>query len=220
MAIRRQSYSPGRMHLYGLLKSSRVSLQVNSIPSVLANRGFPSNAVRDLRFFCDSIEFPGKNLSTAEYKIAGYNRAKIPILRNYSEINLSFYQDMITFPMFEFFSTWIELAAPRDHVVAYYDDVVIKNGVELIQWEEGADEVNFVAQLVNAYPVAVTSMPSTWGDDNFQKVNVSMAFEDYKIVDGKSTLRKTFRFLPPRPSRASSEQAVEQALDPNATAES
>jgi hypothetical protein len=189
MAIRRQSYSPGRMHLYGLLKSSRVSFQIFEIPNVLAERGFPRNQIRNLQYFCDSLEFPGKNLNTAEYKISGLNRAKIPILRNYSEINLSFYHDMINFPMYEFFNTWIELAAPRDNVVAYYDDIVVKEGIELIQWEEGSDEVNFVVRLRNAYPIAVTSMQSNWGDDNFQKVNVSFVFEEFKVVDGKNTMK-------------------------------
>ena len=196
MAIRRQSYSPGRMHLYGLLKSSRVSLQIAAIPNLLRQKGFPTNAMRNLQYFCDSIEFPGKNLSTSEFKMAGFNRARIPILRNFSEINLSFYHDVQVFPMYDFFNYWIELAAPRDNVVAYYDDIVVKQGIELIQWEEGSDEVSFVVQLINCYPTNVTSMQGNWGDDNFHKVNVAFVFEDFKVVDGKNTIRKSLGVSP------------------------
>lgn len=193
MAIRRQSYSPDKLRIFDFLKSSKVSLQMFDIPRILERRGFPRNKLEDLRFMCESLEFPGKNVSTTEYKISGYNRGKVPILRNFSEINLSFYTDSRKFPAYDFFNTWIELTAPRDHVLPYYDDILVREGIELIQWEDSRDEASFVVRLINAYPTTVTSMPGNWGDDGLHRVNVSLTFEDFKVVDGNNVMNKLLR---------------------------
>lgn len=189
MAIRRQTYSPGQLHLFELLKASHVSMQMNDIPNIWDERLFPRNKIRELQFLCESVELPGKSLATTEYKVSGYNRAKIPILRNNTEINLTFLQDTKRFPIYEFFNTWIELAAPRDNVVQYYDDIVVREGIELIQWEEGRNEANFVVRLINAFPTSVATVASNWGDDNFQRINVSLTFEEFKVVDGQNKIK-------------------------------
>lgn len=188
---RRQSYSPGELFRYALLKSSKMSFQINEAPGVLRNKGFATNLLREMQFLCESVELPGKSLATTEYRVAGDNRAKIPIARNFPEINLTFLHDEFKFPMYDFFSKWIELAAPREHSVAYYDDIVVKQGIELIQWEEGRNEASIVVQLRNAFPITLASLQGNWGDDNVQRVSVSFAFEDFKVVDGRGRLSIT-----------------------------
>lgn len=168
---------------------------MNDIPAILKRESrIPRNKLRDLQFLCESVEMPGKNLSTAEYRVAGDNRAKIPIARNFPEVNLTFLHDEYLFPLYDFFSKWIELAAPREHSVAYYDDIVVKQGIELIQWEESGKEAAMVAQLRNAFPITLASMQGNWGDDNIQRISVTLAFEDFKIIDGSNTIGKSISF--------------------------
>lgn len=179
-------------------------------PEIFKRRRFPTKSLRELQFLCESVELPGKNLSTTEYRVAGDNRAKIPIARNFPEINLTFLHDEYKFPMYDFFNTWIELAAPREHVVEYYDDIVVKQGMELIQWKDDANDAAIVVQLRNAFPVTVASMQGNWGDDNVQRVSVSFTFEDFKVVDGKSRLR----LGPKRLSSFMLEDPIRENLDP------
>ena len=186
---RRQSYSPSKLFEFPLLKSSKMSLQMTDAPEIFKRRRFPSRTLRELQFLCESVELPGKSLATTEYRVAGDNRAKIPIARNFPEINLTFLHDEYRFPMYDFFNMWIELAAPREHTVEYYDDIVVKQGIELIQWKEDSNDAAIVVQLRNAFPVTVASMQGNCGDDNVQRVSVSLTFEDFKVVDGKNRLR-------------------------------
>lgn len=152
-----------------------------------------------LRFLCDSVEFPGQSLETTDYKISGKLRAKVPYLRRYSEINLSFYHET-EFPMYDFFSRWIELASPRDTYNSYYDDIVVP--LYIIQFDSVAqDRINktghmqkyFIVNCVNAFPVSFQSMPGNWADEGYHKLNVSFTFEDYRIVSDGADARSVLR---------------------------
>lgn len=184
------SYSPGNLLRYSFLKACRVSFHMPEVPRVMRNYGFPTYLLRDTQFFCDSVEFPGKALQTVEAKVSGYNRAKVPILRTYNEINLSFYHPSDTFPVFDYFSTWIEQSARRDSQVAYYDDIVCGESIQLTQWEPEQDTINFAAILINAFPTQVLPLQGNWTDDGFQKVSLTMTFEDYEMASnvGKGSI--------------------------------
>lgn len=185
--FKRISYSSGNLLRYSFLKACRVSFHMPEIPRVMRNYGFPTYLLRDIEFFCDAVEFPGKALQTVEAKVAGTNRAKVPILRTYNEINLSFYHPADTFPVFDYFSTWIEQCAPRDSKVAYYDDIVLREGIQLTQWEPSENTVNFAAILTNAFPTSVMSLQGNWSDEGFQKVNITMTYEDYEMANDVGT---------------------------------
>lgn len=116
------------------LKSCRFAFFLPSLPYCIRRYyNISPKVLENMRFLCDSVEFPGKNFETIEYKLAGKNRAKVPYLRRVSEINLSFYHET-EFPMYDLFSEWIELAAPRDTQNQYYEDIIVPY-LNLIQFD-------------------------------------------------------------------------------------
>lgn len=173
---------PSNLFQFEFLKSSRVEFSMVQLPNIFPSAYKNRVRLRDLSYMCESLEFPGKNLSTVEFRQAGFNRAKIPILRNYSEISLTFLLPRDSrLPLYNMFSDWIEYAAPRDNVVPYYDDIVVKEGIRLTQYRDSSvDAEEFRVKLINAYPISISSIQGNWGDNDFAKLIVSLAFEDFK----------------------------------------
>ena len=115
-----------RIQNFSFLKSSRFLFQFLSIPKIvgadgvgylfsdvvggiidnsIANKTY-EGLLRDMTFICDSIEFPGQTLTTAERRIPGELKIKTPVSRDYSEINATFLYPA-EFPLYEFFNNWI-----------------------------------------------------------------------------------------------------------------
>ncbi len=182
------------------LKSCRFGFFMPSVPRCFSNSGIDLSPkfVQNLRFLCDSIEFPGKTLETVEYKIAGKNRAKIPYLRRVNEINVSFYHET-EFPMYDFFSEWIELASPRDTLNSYYDDIVVRSLI-LIQFDAVAEnrfslnkgmKKYFTVRCRDVFPTSLASLQGNWADEGYHKLNVTFTLEEFQIIaeDSRSKVR-------------------------------
>lgn len=173
------------------LKACRFGFFMPSVPRCFSVNDIELSpkTVQNMRFLCDSVEFPGKSLETVEYKIAGKNRAKIPYLRRYNEISLSFYHET-EFPMYDFFSDWLDLASPRDTLNSYYDDIVVPNLI-LIQFDAVAEnriairkgmKKYFTVRCKNAFPTNVASMQGNWADEGYHKLNVTFTIEEFEVV--------------------------------------
>ena len=181
-----------RIQSFSFLKSCRYSFSLLSLPRCI-NGDLFQGVISDGRFLCDSIEFPGQTLSTTDYRIPGSRKIKVPFLREYSEINATFYYPS-QIPMYQFFNEWITAASFRNTRNEYFDDITCQ--ARIIQFKEG-DEVigNTVNEIVdsqpvqmrvslkNLYPLSITSLTSNWGDDNFHKISVSFFFENMEIKD-------------------------------------
>ena len=187
-----------RIQSFSFLKSCRYSFSLLSLPRCirrnLASSGVLfQDVISDGRFLCDSIEFPGQTLSTTDYRIPGSKKIKVPFLREYSEINATFYYPS-QIPMYEFFYEWIATTSFRNTKNEYFDDITCQ--ARIIQFKEGNEfsgntineivdnqPVQMKVNLKNLYPLSVTSLSSNWGDDNFHKISVSFFFEDMEIKD-------------------------------------
>lgn len=207
-----------RLQSFSFLKSSRFLFQFLKLPgkSILSNDdvsyfyseitgGIQDNSVanrldtdlmRDLSFVCESIEFPGQTLTTAESRIPGSLKIKTPVLRDYNEITASFLYPAEV-PVYEMFSNWVINASIKNTRTQYYNDIV--GEARIVQFLEGGSVIDATEQtgvasrkiegqaphnsikLYNIYPISFAPIQSNWGDDGFQRLSVTFYFEGIDI---------------------------------------
>ena len=169
------------------IKSAKFSMQFTRIPTFAYSDIVSSLDFRKLTFLCDTVEFPGQTLTTADYRIPGQLKTKIPYARDFNEVNFSFYiNDEI--PMYTIMSNWVYGISYTSTQNRYFDEIV--GTIELTQFEDttgssrsSPDAVrNMTVRLIDLYPTTLQSMPSNWGDDGYQKVNIGFFFKDLQIV--------------------------------------
>lgn len=201
-----------RIQSFSFLKSSRFLFQFLGIPKIIGTEdigyflsdivgGIIDNSLssktydsllRDMTFICDSIEFPGQTLTTAEHRIPGHLKIKTPISREYSEINATFLYPA-EFPLYEFFSQWMRSASAKNTQNYYFDEIV--GQARIIQFLEGGEGVTDLesgtiegqtpynaVSIKNIYPLNFAPMPSNWADDGFHKMSVTFFFEGMEII--------------------------------------
>jgi len=80
---------------------------------------------RGFSMFCESVEFPGKNVQAVDYKIPGRNRIKVPYGKEYPEVTMTFIHN-INIPVYDIFSYWIDWAIQEFTSVEsrYFDELV------------------------------------------------------------------------------------------------
>ena len=169
------------------IKSAKFSMQFTRIPSFAYESYVESLDFRKLTFLCDTVEFPGQTLTTADYRIPGQLKTKIPYARDVNEVNLSFYiNDEV--PMYTIMSNWIYNISNTSTKNKYFDEIV--GTIELTQFEDTTLSIeaspkavrNMTIRLIDVYPITLQSMPSTWGDDGYHKVNVGFFLKDLAPV--------------------------------------
>ena len=181
---------PGNLFKFDFLRSSRVQFSMTGLPNIFPASYKRAIDFRDIIHMCESLEFPGKSLSTIDFAQAGFNRAKIPVLRNYPEITLTFLLPRDdSLPLYQLFTDWVELAAPRDNTVPYYDDIVLRQGIKLTQYRDTGKK-EYTVVLFNAYPMSVTSVQGNWGDNDVSKLVLNLTFEDFKFEDRLNAVRE------------------------------
>lgn len=93
---------------------------------------------RGFSMFCESVEFPGKNVQATDYKIAGYNRIRVPYSREYPEVTLTFIHN-IDVPVYDIFSYWVDFISNEFTSVnnRYFNEIV--TDFTLLQYSEFPD---------------------------------------------------------------------------------
>lgn len=169
------------------IKSAKFSMQFTRIPSFAYESYVESLDFRKLTFLCDTVEFPGQTLTTADYRIPGQLKTKMPYARDVNEVNLSFYiNDEV--PMYTIMSNWIYNISNTSTKNKYFDEIV--GTIELTQFEDTTLSNfaspkavrNMTIRLIDVYPITLQSMPSNWGDDGYHKVNVGFFLKDLASV--------------------------------------
>lgn len=132
----------------------------------------------DLGITCEQVEFPGRNLEISEPNIYGPSW-KMPYGTAYPEISMTFICDS-KLKQRTIFDQWMDLINPKTtYDFRYKTDYVIR--IEIIQYDE-LSNATWGIILNEAFPTSVQPLNASWADSNeFQKVQVSMAFTDYEI---------------------------------------
>lgn len=182
------TYNIDRFKQQNLIRSSKFAARFLSIPS------FATDVAQDaenMLYLCDSIEFPGQNLTAVDYKIPGKLKVKVPFNRDINEVSFTFYVSDTT-PIYGILSNWIYEISPNNAQNRYFDEIV--GQVELLMFEDVTSSYeksspnafkHMSVYLIDIYPLSVQSMPANWMDDGFHKVTASFFFSDLELTSRK-----------------------------------
>lgn len=141
---------------------------------------------RYLSLQCESAELPGKNLITGDAKIYGPTY-KVPYQTQYNDISLSF---IATNEFYErkLFDRWLEAIMPSDTNNLRYakgEKTRYMTNIKVIQYDDFIKQI-YAVELIDAFPIGISSQPLSWSEDNFHRVNVQFAYQKYNVIyDGK-----------------------------------
>lgn len=137
---------------------------------------------RYLALQCESAELPGKSLLTQDVKIYGPT-FKVPYQTQYQETTLTF---MCTNEFYErkLFDRWMEAIMPTDtNNLRYAKDEKTRymTNIQIIQYDEFIKKI-FVIELMDAFPLAISSQPLSWSEEGFHRVSVQFTYQKYRVV--------------------------------------
>ena len=148
-----------------------------------------SSLSRYLALQCETAELPGRTLATADVKVYGPT-FKVPYQSQYNDINLGF---LCTNEFYErkLFDRWIEAIHPSDTNNLRFpkdDKTRYMTNIKIIQYDEFIRQI-YAVELIDAFPVGVSSQQLSWSEDNFHRVSVHFAYQKYRVIyDGNYDL--------------------------------
>ena len=171
-----------------LLRSCKFALRMDRHPGILSD--YSNSDLKQFTFLCDSIEFPGRSLTTTDFNIPGRQKIRTPYKREFNEITMTFYHNT-KFPIYQYFTNWLDEISPNTTSNRYFDSIV--TNLMLFQFYDTAantplsggfggsrDHVKYPEMMIpiyDAYPVTVSSLPSNWADDGFHKITATFFYE-------------------------------------------
>ena len=150
---------------------------------------FPDNILRKALLFCDQIQLPGVNFSTAQNRSYGEFR-EAPYEKLYEHINLSFYVDK-DMQVKELFDRWIEtIYNPQTRTFNYYDNYVTDIKIKV---QDISDRSHYYVTLYECFPKSVGAVQLDYASKDVMKLSVSMA---YKWADATTLIPDGFQGIP------------------------
>lgn len=137
---------------------------------------------RYLALQCETTELPGKTIQTADAKIYGPT-FRVPYQTQYSEANMTF---LCTNEFYErkLFDKWMESIMPSDTNNLRYpksDKSRYMTNPKIIQYDEFIQQI-YAIELIDAFPIGISSQPVSWNDDAFHRLTVQFAYQKYKVI--------------------------------------
>ena len=147
-----------------------------------------SNAAisRYLSLQCEVAELPGKNLITGDVKVYGPT-FKVPYQTQYNDTTLTF---LATNDFYErkLFDRWLEAIMPSDTNNLRYskeESTRYMTNIKIIQYDDFIKQI-YAVELIDAFPIGISSQALSWSDDNFHRVSVQFAYQKYRVIyEGK-----------------------------------
>lgn len=170
-------YDINKISNHNLLRSCKFAFMLLRHPNILNDRSVAD--LREFTFLCDSIELPGRTVSTLDYLIPGQQKIKTPFKREYNEITLSFYHNT-KLGIYDYFNDWVDNMSYTSTNNQYFDNIV--TDLRLIQFNDveafnGKHKSHLNVRLYSAFPISVASLPCNWADDGYHKLSVTMFYE-------------------------------------------
>ena len=146
--------------------------------------GANSTLSRYLALQCEAAELPGRTIMTHEAKVYGPTY-KVPYQSQYGDgtITLTF---LCTNEFWErkLFDRWLEAINPSDtNNVRFPKDEATRymTPIKVIQYDDFIKQI-YAVELMDAYPIGISSQSLSWSDDNFHRLQVQFAYQKYKPV--------------------------------------
>ena len=171
--------------------TSKFSVHINS-PSVLQN--FYNNAEKEeFHMSCSEASLPGSSLNTQEITDDRHGVTERNAYRRMYDdrIDLTFYVEGEKYTQIRYFETWINFivgdderdvrASSRyDYRVKYPEEY--KKDMRITKFEKDHG-LNLTYSFVDTYPIAINSMPLSYGTTDILKCTVSMTYLRYLVED-------------------------------------
>lgn len=155
---------------FKLAKSNKVLVQF--FPNEAMNSIFDVELVSKLSYYCLNAEIPGRTLATTEINIHG-PAYKNPNQSTYNEINLVLLCDD-ELNQKRFFEQWLDHINPKNSFTFKYRNSYTGK-IRIIQFSD-FEEKTHVVDLVEAYPISVSTLATDWGGKEFHKVQVTITY--------------------------------------------
>ena len=162
----------------------------DAIGSVFGQNPNPSanpTLSRYLALQCETAELPGRTILTQDAKIYGPG-FKVPYDSQYGEITLGFISTN-EFWERKLFDRWLEAIHPSDTNNLRFPkgDSSGKSTsgymipIKIIQYDDFIKQI-YAVELIDAFPIGISSQSLSWSDDNFHRLSVQFAYQRYKPV--------------------------------------
>jgi hypothetical protein len=162
----------------GLARSNRYAV-VMTVPMV-----FNSDVTKKALMFCDQVQLPGVNFSTAQNRSFGEFR-ETPYEKLYEHINLSFYVDK-DMKVKELFDAWHNhIYDPKTRSFNYYDNYVTDIKIEV---QDGAGKPTYWVDLHECYPKSVGAVQLDYASRDVMKLSVTMAYKWFETSNNPPDL--------------------------------
>lgn len=176
--------------------TSKFSVQIQS-PTILSTF-FNSVSNEEFLMSCSEASLPGSSLNTQE--ITGDRHGvteRNAYRRMYDDrIDLTFYVEGEKYTQIRYFENWINFivgddkrddrsSSRYDYKVKFPDEYKTVMFVTKFEKDHG---LNLTYTFIDAYPIAINSMPLSYGSSDLLKCTVSMTYLRYIVEDSVSIL--------------------------------
>lgn len=158
----------------GLARAPHFMVNINA-PAGMPN---PSN---DLKFRIDSVNIPGRQINAFEFKPYGPS-FKIGFSEQHGEVSINV---MLSPDLAEkkYFLRWQDIIVGYGRGatnfgmgtfdIGYYDDY--KTTINIFQYDM-TGRLRYTCNLIDAWPVSITDLPSDWSNDIFHRLGVTFHY--------------------------------------------
>jgi hypothetical protein len=156
----------------GFARPNRFEIEISNVP------GWSGNT-RDLKFLCETVNLPGKQITTLDYDIGTRRPLKIPT--GYIEDDVTMVFNLTNnYAVKVALDKWMEqIINVNTYLLSY--DTSYKRDISITQLNEKNGQV-YTAQLRNAYPITVNSIDlDSNSESTVQKVTVVFTYDTLKI---------------------------------------
>lgn len=174
--------------------------------SFLNRPGSWPDAQKDLTLRCESLNIPGSQILTTDYKLyGGQPVTKIPNGRTVDEVQMTF---LTTGNMRDkyYFDEWVhDIADHENNNIAYYNDVAIDIRIDIFneQYSAGATGALtadilpiYSIKMVKAIPTRVEAIQVSWADvDQLLRYTVNFSCETLEFIKESNTTKLQFKHL-------------------------
>lgn len=154
----------------GLAKANRFKVEITSVPGL-------SGSTRDLNFLCETVNLPGKQITTLDYDNGTRRPVKIPT--GYIEDDVTMVFNLTNnYLVKKALDSWMQrIIDVNSYRLAY--DSAYKRDIKITQLDDN-NAIVYTAQLKSAYPITINSIDL---DDNAEstitKVTTVFTYDNF-----------------------------------------
>jgi len=135
--------------------------------------GLDSTVPQTLSLFCDQVQLPGMNFSTAQNRSFGEFR-EVPYEKLFDNLNMSFYVDKNMYVK-RVFDNWMEaIQNPETRVFNYYKNYTTGMNIEV---HDLMDRITYVVSLWECYPKTIGAVQMDYASKDIMKLSVTMQYK-------------------------------------------